>query len=323
MRKLYTLLVLVLFGGSTTFAQLEPSAEDLQLPGFFDNFSLGGYGGISLFHGDLTHYYVFPKKEDRRNATRYGYKIFAEKDIWNGMGARIMFSKGRLGGGAQKGAQSHFMNFRADYFDVTLQAKFRLSDFLFRKASESRFFIHGYVGYGIIGFRSLEWYEMNGTVRNYVGYLQTDESSNDYTKILQNKDKRTVKQIFPVALKFGLQISSKADLVFEYSLNNARTDQLDTWVREWTADDKYSFYGLGLQITFNRDDSKLQPIFKKKERDDEESVDNSGGSRRKGRRNRGSSDSSDANQEMLNTALKILEVQLQLFEMQYLKEEKQ
>ncbi len=316
MRKLYVFVFLTLFSVSSGWSQLEPSGENLQLPGFFDNFSVGGYGGISLFHGDLTHYYVFPKKEDRSRAIRYGYKIFAEKDIWQGMGARIMFSKGRLGGGAQKGMQSHFMNFRADYFDVTLQAKFRLSDFLFREASNSRFFIHGYVGYGIIGFRSLEWYDMNGTVRNYVGYHQTDESTDDYTKILQNKDKRKIKQIFPVGLKFGLQISSKADLVFEYSLNNARTDQLDTWVREWTADDKYSFYGLGLQITFNRDNEKLKPLFSKKDKDEDSA--SSGG--RKNKRNKNSD--SDTNQEMLNTALKILEVQLQLFEMQYLQNNK-
>lgn len=317
MRKLYALLILAVFPGFSGFSQLDPSGEDLGLPGFFDNFSVGGAMGLSLFHGDLANYYVFPKKADRRNAFRYGYKVFVEKDIWKGMGARIMFSKGKLGGGAQKGMQSHFMMFRGDYFDVTLQGKWRLSDYLFKNPSESRFFIHGYFGYGLIGFRALEWYEFNGTVRNFVGYENTEESQGDYTKILQNKTKRKVKGMFPVGMKFGYRINAKTDLIFEYSLNNARTDQMDTWVRTWTADDKYSFYGLGLQITFNRADEELKPLFKKKDKD--EKVAKEGG--RGGRKGRKGNDASDSStQEMLNTALKILEIQLQLFELQYLKE---
>jgi hypothetical protein len=292
---------------STGFAQLEPSGENLELPGFFDNFSIGGLSGISLFHGDLANYYLFPKKEDRVNAINYGYKLFAEKDIWQGLGGRIMFSKGRLGGGAQKGMQSHYMNFRGDYFDITLQGKFRLSDYIFRQASASRFFIHGYVGYGIIGFRSLEWYRDTGLVRNYVGYEEAAESGLNYTKILENKSKRKVKQVFPVGIKFGYQISSKADLIFEYSLNNARTDQLDTWVREWTADDKYGFIGLGIQITFNRDNEVLEPLFKKKDKLAKTSKVKSG--------------DAPSNQEMLDAALKILEIQLKLFEMNYLEKD--
>ncbi|MBL4703918.1 MAG: hypothetical protein JKY54_05320, partial [Flavobacteriales bacterium] len=219
MRKVYILFILAIVPGFSGFGQSDPSGESLALPGFFDNFSIGGLSGISLFHGDLANYYVFPKKEDRKNAVNYGYKLYAEKDLWNGLGARIMFSKGRLGGGAQKGQQSHYMNFRGDYFDLTLQGKFRLSDFIFTQSSNSRFFIHGYFGYGIIGFRSLEWYRATGMVRNYVGYDQTEGSSDDYTKILQSKGKRKVKQVFPVGIKFGYQISSKADLIFEYSLN--------------------------------------------------------------------------------------------------------
>jgi hypothetical protein len=307
MKKIYILFILVVFTGFNGFSQLDPSGEELELPGFFDNFSIGGLGGISLFHGDLANYYLFPKKEDRRNAIQYGYKLYVEKDIWKGLGARLMFSKGRLGGGAQKGLQSHYMNFRSDYFDITLQAKFRLSDYIFRKASDSRFFIHGYFGYGIIGFRSLEWYRATGLVRNYVGYDQTAESGESYTKILESKGKRKIKQVFPVGVKFGYQISSKADLIFEYSLNNARTDQMDTWVREWTADDKYGFFGLGLQITFNRDSEALEPLFKRKEKKDKQA--------------NGKKGDGPSNQEVLNAALKILEIQLKLFEMNYLNPE--
>ncbi len=292
----------------------DASAEDLTLPEvIFNDFSIGGMGGMSVFHGDLANYYFFPRKDDWASSIRFGYKAYMEKDIIAGAGARLMFSKGKIAGGAQKGAQSHHMNFKGEYWDVSIQAKYRLSDLIFKKASDSKFFIHGYVGIGMLGFRSVERYTESGYVRNYVGYEGTPAAANVYWTDLQSKTKAYKTLFIPVSLKGGYRITKRADLIFEWSLNNSRTDLMDTWVRDWTAKDKYTLWGLGLQFTFNRSDAEELERREKKQKEKKDKV-----AKNNGKRNKGGDSSSSESLEMLNTSLKILELQLKMFEMQYL-----
>src|SRR5690606_33093743 len=116
-------------------------------------------------------------------------------------------------------------------------------------------------------------------------------------------------------------------------LNNLSTDRLDTWDRDFSAQDKYSYFGVGLRYNFNReksqypkkkikevkvhkaDDEKWKLFGSKKENVEPNAVklDEPIASRKSGK-----IDQSRESEELEQVKLKMFELQLKLFEMQYL-----
>ena len=237
---------------TTTESVPEDGEEDKMLPTFFDGFSIGGSFGAGIFYGDLANYYVFPKVEDFGRTFRSVYRGYVQRDIEWGLGARIQFEKGSLKGGKTPGLQAAPVDFRTDFFNISLSAYYDVASLILRKGKPRHYYFDLFVGVGWMGFRSFSFWEETQATKDYVGYVEVERTEGVSQKGLLEKDKLVKAWNMPIGVKFGYQLNHKFDITAEISQVNTFTDELDTWVRDWTARDKYGFYGIGITYNFNR-----------------------------------------------------------------------
>lgn len=308
--------------------------EEKELPGFFDGFGFGGSFGLSLYYGDLAEYDVFPKPRDFSDFWRSGWRLYVMRDIKWGLGAKITLDKGTLEGGRRPGLQSRHVSMRSMYHGVTVSANYDLTRlFLPRsEASERRWWLDGEIGYGYMWFRSYLYDTDTQLVDDYFGYEAPDPSEKLTIAALSDRVKFATAWKMPIGCTFGYQLNFKTDLTFTVSQVNIFSDEVDAWVRDWSARDKYGYFGIGIKYNFNRSESDM-PEKKERKRDrmandgngsttgngpNDINVDDSfrsgrGLNLRKGKKRRNGSDD-----ELLDVRLKMFEIQLKLFEMQYL-----
>ncbi len=307
---------------------------------FFNGFSIGASGGLALFHGSLADYDSFAPLSDFDTYYKFGWRIYAEREIWSGIAAKLQFESGKLEGGRLPGAQSLPVDFKTEFSTLSAAASFDILNELFnkngKKLNKYKFYFNAEVGVGITWFRSLSyWRAEDGRIRDYVGYTVTDENPPTQRFTAEKKDKPEIVLNIPVGFTAGYRINYKTDVTFSYTLNNTMTNKLDTWDRDYAADDKYSYFGVGLRYNFNREKEDY-PRKKKKEKkektDDEKDKKWSlFGSKKEDvepnevdleqpvqARQGNPVDPSQQDKDLEEVRMKMFELQLKLFEMQYL-----
>jgi len=316
---------------------LTDASEDQRLVEFFDGFSVGVSAGLGLFHGSLADYDMFAPFKDFGTYYQFGWRVYAEKKFDFGLGAKIDFEKGTLGGGRLIGKESLPLDFESEYSTVNLKASFDVLNQLFgsKDLDSYKFYVNAEVGLGVTFFRAISTWRPVGTqqgeIRDYVGYTVVDENPATQRYVLEDKDSPATALNIPLGFTAGYRINHKTDVTLSYTLNNLMTDRLDSWDRSFSANDKYSFWGVGLLYNFNRYKDDYPAKKKKKEKEPKDKKWSLFGSKKEDvqpndvnlntplESRQSNTISPDQSDEQLNEIkMKMFELQLKLFEMQYL-----
>lgn len=325
-------------------SEREPSSmvfnKDREPMKFFNGFSVGGSAGFGLFHGDLADYTHLAPFDDFSTHYRFAWRVYAQREIKYGISAKIQFESGTLGGGRITGLQSPKVNFESEYSTLSVLAAVDLWGELFRKDQEkpAKIYLFAEAGIGVTFFRAYTtWTGEDERVRDFIGYDVTDVNPPTQRYTLLGRSSPGVAVNFPVGFTFGYRLNYKTDVTFNYTLNNVLSDELDAWSRDWSAQsDKYSYFGIGLRYNFNREPSDYP---KKKKRKDKK-ADKADTKDRKWKlfgsakddvapndvkldgpiesRKGNKVDPAVENKELEEVRVKMFELQLKLFEMQYL-----
>lgn len=303
------------------------TSEDLGR--FFDGFSVGASAGVGLFHGSLADYDIFAPLGDFSTYYQFGWRAYIERDIKWGLAAKLGFEKGKLAGGRLPGKQSIPVDFETNYNTISLSASFNILDALIKNSGleNQKFYLNAEIGVGLCLFRSVSyWRAEDNRPRDNVGYTVTDENPPTQRYTLDGKTAPAMAFNVPVGFTFGYRLNYKTDVTFAYTLNNLSTQRLDTWDRDYAAQDKYSYFGLGIRYNFNRSKSeypKKKPKKTKAQRALESakadvnpkkvSLEKPIVSHKSGKIN-----PSKENEQLEEVKMKMFELQLKLFEMQYL-----
>lgn len=323
------------------WAEGDSSANSMK---FLDGFSVGASAGVGLFHGDLADYRHLAPLSDFSTHYRFAWRAFVQRDIKWGLGAQIHFEAGELGGGRIQGKQSPRINFRSEYRTLALVGTFDVLGELFRKDKEKQYktYLIAEAGIGLTWFRAYTtWTGDDERVRDFVGYFVTDENPPTQRYVLDGRDSPKMALNIPVGFTFGYRLNYKTDVTFSYMLNNVMTDELDAKSLDWTANDKYSYYGVGLRYNFNRSPDEYPAKKPRKNKNKQSAADDSATDKDKKWRLFGSAkedvkpkevsikepiesrlgnkvDPAVQNEELEAVRMKMFELQLKLFEMQYL-----
>lgn len=314
----------------------EDTGSTKKLGAFFNGFSAGASAGVGLFHGSLADYDIFAPMDDFGKYYKFAWRVNIEREIKWGLGAKLQFEKGKLGGGRLPGKQSLPVDFESTYNTVGLVLTYDILDALTRKdgLENNKFFLNAEIGFGLTLYRSLSyWRAEDGRVRDFVGYTVTDDNPPTQRYTADKKTAPAMAFNVPVGFTFGYRANYKTDITFSYTLNNLSTDRLDTWDRDFSAQDKYSYFGLGVRYNFNREKSQY-PKKKIKEEKAPKAEDEKWklfGSKKEdvqpnavdleeplSSRKSGRIDQTQQSDELEDVKLKMFELQLKLFEMQYL-----
>jgi hypothetical protein len=304
---------------------------------FFDGFSLGASAGVGLFHGSLADYNIFAPWSDFSTYYKFAWRGHLEREIIYGIGVKAAFEKGRLAGGRLPGKQSLPVDFESEYNTVSLVITYDVLNELLTgdsDLSDHKFFLNAEVGAGITFYRALSyWRAPDGRIRDFVGYSVTDENPPTQRYSAEDKIAPETAWNLPVGFSFGYRLNYKTDITFNYTLNNLFTDRLDTWSRDFSAYDKYSYFGLGVKYNFNRSKSdypekkpkKLKADKKKDKKwslfgSNKEDVDPKDVALEEPIKSRKSNkiDAANQDEDLDEVKMKMFELQLKLFEMQYL-----
>ena len=315
--------------------------EEGDMGAFFNGFGVGASFGLSLYYGDLAKYDVFPKTRDFDEYFRSGWRVYAVRDIKWGLGARLQFQKGTLMGGRKIGEQSPHTSMRNRYHGIDLSVNYSLDRLLFKrsKASDRKIWFDGNLGVGYTWFRAYQYFTETGMVREkYFGYSVPEGTENLTVNVLDDREKMSTTITVPLGLTMGYRLNYKTDITFTVSQVSVMSDEFDARERSWSARDKYGFFGFGLKFNFNRSEDDYP---EKKERNRNNNTTSDAGNAGAGaagagtpndiavgddfrsnrtlrlkRRNRNRNNGSD--DELLNVRLKMFEIQMKLFEMEYL-----
>ncbi len=298
--------------------------------------------GTTIYYGDIALYNHFPKYKDLNVSTGTAYSLYGGKKFKWGLSAELQLFKGTLKG-EKRADRLYPRYFNADITGYHVNAKYNLSQLLFRQEQERKFFnritIYATVGFGQVFFRSRlykyavneQWY-LERT--NSFETVKIDSvSSTSGGGLIVDKKKSSNALIMPIGAKVNFKLNNKTDFVFNFSYVTAFTDKLDSWERSWSHKDRYLYTGLGILFNFTQDaedvpDSQrmLKPRSKRSSDASSSNSDGydpaigssgSGSIDRKGLFKRGSKGSSKEDRD-LEIRLKLYELQLKMFEMQYL-----
>jgi hypothetical protein len=311
------------------------TSEDLL--GLKDGWFIGFDGGATLFYGDVALYNNFPKLKDLNKSMGGGVSVFGGKKFKFGLAAEIQLFKGTLKG--EKQADNLYRRyFKADLLGYSVSAKYNLSQLLFREKNDRSFFnrlaLYINVGVGQTFFRSRLYKLANNNkwyLENVSGFTTSgiDSAGPKSAGGLVNDRVQTVSAIIlPVGAKLNFKLNAKTDLVLDVNYVTVFSDQLDAWVRSWSHKDRYLYTGIGLMHNFGNaksddipdEDRFLRPHTKKTKSKKvsgdayEKSSSTSASDSKKGLfKKKEKKEDKD-----LEIKLKLYELQLKLFEMQYL-----
>jgi len=301
----------------------------------FDGMAVGASAGPTVFYGDLSEFDIIPVKPSNADIFGFAWNAFVQKDVYKGVGVKLSYENGYLTGGRLPGKQSVRVDFDTRYRTLALQVTYDLLDAFNKKEKlTTRTYLEAQVGAGMVNYRSVSYWSDSNRAREFVGYSEPESSVASTRKELLNESDMLSTISVPVGLHFGYRINYKTDIFFNGTLHNTFTDELDTWLRDWSAKDKYLYAGFGVRLNFNRDESEY-PEKKDRSRSsrrDKDSASNGqdGGNGNSifGRYKSQKNDGNNANAQnaggddtnMLNLQLQMFELQMKLFEMFYLED---
>lgn len=317
-------------------AEIAPpdSSDSEDLGVFFDGFSVGASAGVGLFHGSLADYDIFAPLDDFGTYYKFGWRAYVQREMIWGLSAKLGFEKGKLGGGRLPGKQSLPVDFESNYNTISLSAAYDILNAFSKKdgLDSRKFYLNAEIGIGLTLFRSVSYWDAeDNRVRDFVGYTVTDNNPPTQRYLLDEKTKPAKTFNVPVGFTFGYRLNYKTDFTFNYTLNNLSTQRLDTWDRDYAAQDKYSYFGLGVRYNFNRSKSDYPKKKEKAQKDNEDKKWSLFGSKKEDvspktveleepieSHKSGAIEPGQENEELENVKMKMFELQLKLFEMQYL-----
>ena len=97
----------------------------------FDKLSISASAGMNHYYGDIADYNYFPKTDQFGTQVAGGFKFSIARDIKWGLGVQLNYQKGDLKGTRKTGKNSSVVSFENHFSDVSLQARYLLSDLLF------------------------------------------------------------------------------------------------------------------------------------------------------------------------------------------------
>lgn len=313
----------------------EHSSEDLM--GIKDGWFVGADAGGTLFYGDVALYNNFPKPKDLKKSLGVGVSFFGGKKFKFGLAAEIQLFKGTLMG--EKHADNLYQRyFKADLMGYSVSAKYNLSQLMFREKNDRPFFnrlaLYINVGAGQTFFRSRlyklannnNWYleKVSGYTSAGIDSAGVGSAGGNVT----DKAKTVSAIILPVGGKLNFKLNAKTDLVWDINYVMVFSDQVDAWVRSWTHKDRYLYSAIGIIYNFGTakdndipDEDRLMRPHEKKDKtaksssaDGYEKSKSFSTSGKKGLfKKKEKKEDKD-----LEIKLKLYELQLKLFEMQYL-----
>lgn len=306
---------------------------------------IGADFGATLFYGDVALYNNFPKFNDLSKSVGKGFCIFGGKKFLFGLAAEIQLFKGNLKG--EKISENLYPRyFNADLMGYSVNAKYNLSQLLFRDKNDRSFFnrmsLFLTVGGGQTFFRSRlyklannnQWYleKVSGFTSSGIDSAGVGSAGG----LVTDRAKSVSAIILPVGGKLNFKLNQKTDLVLDVSYVTVFSDQVDAWVRTWSHKDRYLYVGLGLMHSFGTKSeadvpdsdrilrNKVKIGFKKNKKsnnnpddayDKNADVDSTSKGLFKGKSSGKKQSKADKDLEI---KLKMYELQLKLFEMQYL-----
>jgi len=291
----------------------------------FDGASVSLSAGMNVYYGDIAAYHLFPRPSQFGDHLAPGFKFSIAREIKWGFSGQLSYQRGRLEGTRKTGKHSSVVTFRNNFFDLSLQVRYPISDAIFKKNEYRRFKIYATLGIGGMWYRTQLYDPETLNTKDYEGYVEVDATTALSQKTLSDKTKKAKSWAIPYGFILTYKYNYKIDFHLDITQTSTTTDRLDAFDRSWTARDKYNYIGVGVTYNFNRtsdDAPKIKPK-KKKEQDafDDSQSNNSTDKSNDIRNNilgkKKKSKKSDED-ELLNVRLKLFETQLKLFEMQYL-----
>jgi hypothetical protein len=321
----------------SSYRNPEHTTEDLM--GLKQGWFVGADLGTTLFYGDVSLFNSIPKYKDLGVSAGRGFSLYGGKKFKFGLSAEIQLFKGTLKG--EKRADMLYPRyFRADVTSYAVNAKYNLSQLIFREQNDRKFFnrltMYVTVGGGQVFFRSrLYKYAVNDQwyLEKVSGFASIGVDSAGVSTaggLVTEKAKTVSAFILPIGGKINFKLNQKTDVVLDINYTTAFTDQLDSWSRSWSHKDRYLYAGIGLMYNFGNKASEDVPDSDRLLRPGAEKSDVSGAA---GDAYDSSSSSSDSKPKKgrlskknkkedkdLEIKMKLYELQLKLFEMQYLVE---
>lgn len=288
---------------------------------FFDGFSVGGGVGISWFLGDLADHKIIPAPAKWGETIGTNWSLYLRKEFDYGIGAKIQFDKGDLQGNRVIGAESPRVFFETDYIGIMAQLSYNVLTPIFGERKKLRYYLNAEIGAGITFYRSLTtWGEGPALVRDFEGYTTDDMPA---TQRYANMDRASMANTIniPVGLTFGYMLNHRIDATAQVMLNNTLTDRLETWARDHTAYDKYVYATIGVRFNFNREEGDMPKRKTRKRKSDRDSGSASPNELDLGDKLKpikGFKGGADREKELMNAMVRMYELQLQLFQLQYL-----
>lgn len=288
----------------------------------FDGAYISLSAGMNVYFGDIAAYNLFPRPSQFNEHITSGFKATIGREIKWGLGAQFNYQRGSLIGTRKTGKNSSLISFRNSFYDISLQVNYRLNDVLFKKNEYNRFTLYGHIGFGSTWYRSQLFDTKTLNTKDYEGYIEIDATQGLAQKTLSDKVKKAQTWSIPYGIRLNYKYNYKLDFHFDFTQTSTFTDRLDAFSRDWTANDKYDYIGIGVTYNFNRsaDDAPKKKEKKEVVKDltndvttsNDDNIRSKLGNSNKKRKGK------DDDDELLNIRLKLFETQLKLFEMQYL-----
>jgi len=321
-----------------TSAWVNPAHTSEEYLSFTDGWFIGADIGKTVFYGDVTLYNIFPKRSDYKASMGNCGSFFFGKKIIYGLSVELQGYMGTLVG-EKKSGELYRRRFTGDYFQYSGSVKYNLSQLAFRDTPGRKFFnrftLYLTAGGGQMFFRSRLYKQAyNGIwyLENANGYSTVGIDSISTTRgagIVTEKTKMLTAIAIPAGVKTHFKLNGQTDMVLDVTYTTIFSDHVDSWVRTWTHKDRYLHIGFGLVYNLNtgkdadvpEDQRLLRPGSKKTKDAYDKDSDSGKTSERKGLFNMGGGRSKSSNKKEdkdLELRMKMYELQLKLFEMQYL-----
>jgi hypothetical protein len=299
---------------------------------FKQGWFIGADAGKTVYYGDVALYNVFPKTSEFRQSMGNCGSFYFGKKFKFGLAAEVQGFKGSLQGEKISGRLYH-RYFNADFYQYSVNVKYNLSQLVFRdipgRKVFNRFTVYLTAGGGQMFFRSRLYklaVDNNWYLENTNGYSNTGIDSAGPTSAGGNVVDRTKMHsaiAIPAGAKINFKLNGKTDVVLDATYSTVLTDDLDSWKRTWSHQDRYLYLGLGLvyNLFADGDIPDDQRIFRPRDKTaaDAYDKDEAPKAERKGLFNFGGKSKGNKKDDRdLEVRMKMYELQLKLFEMQYL-----
>lgn len=313
-----------------TISSSEENNDEPKMRKAFNGAWVSVSGGMNYYFGDIAPYQVLPRTSQFNEQVRSAFKVSLGKNIKWGLGAQVSFQKGSLIGTRRTGKNSSRVSFENQFYDISLEISYLLNNALFNNSSHNRFYFYGYAGISSMWYDSYLYNSETLNTIDFEGFKERPETQGLSQKNLLEKDGTPQTFAIPVGFRVNYRVNYKMDIHLDYSITSTFTDRLDAFDRSWTADDKYSYVGLGITFNFNRTSDDAPSKREKQKNINSNSYSNENSSSASGnedtirsgilsrRKNKTKNNRNTEDDELLNVRLKLFETQLKLFEMQYL-----